>query len=218
MRIRTKATALAAAAAAAALLGLAAHASGAPADRPGVRLYDEALGGVRGDGATVCTFYFKAEGFAPDQPVNWTVAHARGEDAIIGTLVTGDQGTGSTGRVVLADGDYRLRWAGSAAKPQRFTVACPDGTGTPSPGTASAAPSASAGAVPSVTAAASTGPGTGLPGAGLTSVSTASASSGVSGVTAGVASVLAALGIASVAALVMLRRRPAPRRHRRVSD
>ncbi|WP_143681531.1 hypothetical protein [Actinacidiphila glaucinigra] len=213
MRIRTTAAALAAAAAAAALLGLAAHASGAPADRPGVRLYDEALGRTREDGATVCTFYFKAEGFVPDQPVNWTVSYARGEDAVVGTLVTGDRGTGSSDRVVLADGAYRFRWAGSDAKPERFTVACPDGTATPSPG--SAAPSAPAGAVPGVTAAASTGPGTGLPAAGLTSVST---STGPSDVTAGVASALAALGIASGAAFVMLRRKPAvPRRHRRVS-
>lgn len=219
MRIRTTAAALAAAAAAAALLGLAAHASGAPADRSGVRLYDEALGRTREDGATVCTFYFKAEGFGPDQPVNWTVSYARGEDAVVGTLVTGARGTGSTGRVVLADGDYRFRWVGSDAEPQRFTVACPAGTATPSPGTAATAPSAPAGAVPGVTAAASTGPGTGLPAAGLTSAST---STGPSGVTAGVASVLVALGIAAVAALVMLRRKPvrapaAPRRHRRAS-
>lgn len=219
MRIRTTAAALAAAAAAAALLGLAAHASGAPADRPGVRLYDEALGRTREDGATVCTFYFRAEGFVPDQPVNWTVSYARGEDAVVGTLVTGDQGTGSSDRVVLADGSYRFRWAGSDAKPQRFTVACPDGTATPSPGSAAAAPSAPAGAVPGVTAAASTGPGTGLPAAGLTSVSTSTGpSTGPSDVTAGVASALAALGIASGAAFVMLRRKPAaPRRHRRVS-
>jgi hypothetical protein len=214
MRIRTTAAALSAAAASAALLGLAAHASGAPADRPGVRLYDEALGKTRGDGATVCTFYLKVEGFAPEQPVNWTVAYARGEDAIVGTLVTGDRGTGSTDRIVLSDGRYQLRWVGSGAKPQRFTVACPDVTRTPSSGTASSGPSAPAGAVPGVTAAASTGPGTGLPAAGLTSAPTAA---GPSGLTAGVASVLAALGIASVAALVMLRRRPAPRRHRRVS-
>lgn len=215
MRIRTTAAALAAAAAAAALLGLAAHASGAPADRPGVRLYDEALGRTREDGATVCTFYFRAEGFVADQPVNWTVSYARGEDAVVGTLVTGDQGTGSSDRVVLADGAYRFRWAGSDAKPQRFTVACPNGTATPSPGSAAAAPSAPAGAVPGVTAAASTGPGRGLPAAGLTSVST---STGPSDVTAGVASALAALGIASAAAFVMLRRKPvASRRHRRVS-
>ncbi|MGW3241944.1 hypothetical protein [Streptomyces sp. NPDC001070] len=218
MRIRTTAAALSAAAASAALLGLAAHASGAPADRPGVRLYDEALGKTRGDGATVCTFYLKVEGFAPDQPVNWTVAYARGEDAIVGTLVTGDRGTGSTDRIVLSDGRYRLRWVGAGAKPQRFTVACPDVTRASSSGTASTGPStgpsAPAGAVPGVTAAASTGPGTGLPAAGLTSASTAA---GPSGLTAGVASALAALGIASIAALVMLRRKPAPRRHRRVS-
>ncbi|MFE0631436.1 hypothetical protein ACFW3D_31315 [Streptomyces sp. NPDC058864] len=216
MRIRTTAAALAAAAAAAALLGLAANASGAPADRSGVRLYDEALGRTREDGATVCTFYFRAEGFGPGQPVNWTVSYANGEDAVVGTLVTGDGGTGSSDRVVLADGAYRFRWAGSDAKPQRFSVACPDGTATPSPGGASAAPSAGAGAgaVPGVTAAASTGPGTGLPAAGLTSVST---STGPSDVTAGVASALAALGIASIAALVMLRRKPVSRRHRRVS-
>ncbi|MFF7211164.1 hypothetical protein ACFZAU_11605 [Streptomyces sp. NPDC008238] len=213
MRIRTTVAALAAAAAAAALLGLAANASGAPADRPGVRLYDEALGRTREAGATVCTFYFRAEGFGPDQPVNWTVSYARGEDAVVGTLVTGSAGTGSSDRVVLADGAYRFRWAGSDAKPQPFTVACPAGTATPSPGGASAAPSA--GAVPAVSAAASAGPGTGLPAAGLTSAST---STGPSDVTAGVASALAALGIAAIAALVMLRRRPvAPRRHRRVS-
>ncbi|WP_431959242.1 hypothetical protein [Actinacidiphila sp. bgisy160] len=216
MRIRTTAAALAAAAVAAALLGLAAHASGAPADRPGLRLYDETLGRTREAGATVCTFFFRAEGFGPDQPVNWTVSYARGEDAVVGTLVTGAQGTGSTDRVVLADGAYRFRWAGSDAKPQGFTVACPDGTATPTPTPHPGTPSA--GAVPGVTAAASTGPGTGLPGTGLTSATTSTGpSTGPSDVTAGVAAALAALGIASVTAFVMLCRKPAPRRHRRVS-
>ncbi|MDX3238464.1 hypothetical protein PV392_22785 [Streptomyces sp. ME03-5709C] len=201
MRLRT--TAAAAAAAAAALPGLAGHATGAPADRPGVRLYDEALGRTREDGATVCTFHVRAEGFAPGRAVNWTVAYAGGEDAVAGTLVTGDGGTGSSDRVVLTDGAYRFRWAGSAEQPRRFTVACPDGTATPAP------------APPSATAAAPGGPGAGPPGEGA---STASAPSGPSGAAAGVAAALAALCVGSIAALVMRRRRPGPtRRHRRVS-
>ncbi|MDX3357586.1 hypothetical protein PV703_30640 [Streptomyces sp. ME01-24h] len=209
MRLRTTVAAVAAAAAAA-LLGLAGHATGAPADRPGVRLYDEALGRTREDGATVCTFHVRAEGFGPGRPVNWTVAYAGGEDAVAGTLVTGDGGTGSSDRVVLADGAYRFRWAGSAEKPRRFTVACPAGTATPSPGAGAPAP-----APPSATAAASGGPGAGPPGEGASS---ASAPSGPSGVAAGVAAVLAALCVGSIAALVMLRRRPGlTRRHRRVS-
>ncbi|MFD3453734.1 hypothetical protein ACFWVC_16320 [Streptomyces sp. NPDC058691] len=195
-------------------LGPVAYATKETGDGKGtVAVYDEALGRSRGDKATVCTFHIRGEGFEPGQAVNWAVDRAKGAAAMNGTFVTGDEGTGSSARIVLANGGYRMTWVGEGAKPKRFTVAC--GAVTPAP--AQAAP---ASPLPSYTPVPAASTAAVVPGQGPLSAAsgTLGASSGTAG-TVGAALAVAALCGAGAAGVLLRRRRPARRvsRHRRAA-
>ncbi|MFF3562023.1 hypothetical protein ACFYXS_18440 [Streptomyces sp. NPDC002574] len=195
-------------------LGPVAYATKESGDGKGtVAVYDEALGAVRGDKATVCTFHIRGEGFGPGQAVNWSVGRAKGGPAMNGTFVTGDEGTGSSARIVLANGGYRLTWLGDGAKPRSFTVACAAMTQTP-------APAAPASPVPSYTPVPAASTAVVLPGQGPLSAAsgTLGEASGTAGAV-GAALAAAALCGTGAAAVLLRRRRPARRvsRHRRAA-